>query len=345
VSVVAAGERDTVADTEWFTVRPRVRQRSGAGAQPDMPGRVCTVQHPRHPRVGNAEQESDALQLAAFSAGDVAVVDRPMRQRQQQDIGNTQTIEVPRPVLEIDVTPYPRRTVKNTRSTGAAYEMAYAASITLMVTEPHNTQAHPQLIMAASLHRFAQSTAEHTLAGIKSIQERGWNPNRLTADRGKSVGLAPADFQARCRSSAFSSSPTRSRLGVRDASATRDAEAGAEDEWVDLYAHARHASESLSAHMQSTRGLQGRMHGLAAQSFVFTLTAAATNLGRINKFLSDCAACVQEPSKTPRKRDVEDRTHYRRWYTVPTVIRGQSTKEKRQAAAKRGKKTVAVAAN
>lgn len=54
---------------------------------------------------------------------------------------------------------------------------------------------------------------------------------------------------------------------------------------------------------------------------------------------------MQEPSKTPRKRDVEDHTHHRRWYTVPTVIRWQSTKEKRQAAAKRGKRIVAVAAD
>lgn len=66
-------------------------------------------------------------------------------------------------------------------------------------------------------------------------------------------------------------------------------------------------------------------------------------VARINKFLSDRAAGIVGPSKTPRKRDVEDRTRYRRWSKSPTVVRGQTTKEKRQAAAK-GRKGTAPAA-
>lgn len=114
------------------------------------------------------------------------------------------------------------------------------------------------------------------------------------------------------------------------------------DEWVHLYAHARNASESLSAHLHHTRRLQGRMHGLAAQSLLFTLQAAATNLHRIDRFMSDCAAGVKGPSKTPRKR-VEDRTDYRRRYEASTV-NGAQTRGKDKAASTQGRKGADVEA-
>jgi hypothetical protein len=224
------------------------------------------------------------------------------------DNADTQTIEAPRPVLEIDATPHPRRMAKSSRFAGAdgAYEMAYAANITIMVAEPGRAHAHPQLIMAASLHRFGRSTAEHTLAGIKSIQDRGWRPNRLTADRGYSAGLTPADFhdplsrmgvELVCPS-LRAGGVQRPALGddlIEDA-ATYPAEqtsvhAGRRDEWLRTYAHDRQAIESLNASMKAEHGLNEspnrRMRGLAAQSFLFTLIIAATNLDRIDKFLTD----------------------------------------------------------
>lgn len=249
----------------------------------------------------------------------------PEHRQYIDDNGNTQTIEVPRPVLEIDATPYPRRTTKNIRSSDAAYEMAYAANITLMVTEPGNAQTHPQLIMAASLHQFGRSTAEHTLAGIKSIQERGWNPNQLTADRGYSAGLAPAHFHNPLSQLGVQLITDPSRLGARDASATGGAKAEVGDHWMRDYAHARNASESFNVHLQHARPLQGRMRGLAAQNFVFTIHAAATNLHRIDEFLSDRDAEVGGPSETPRKRKTEELTDYRRRYGASTVIGGQTT--------------------
>jgi hypothetical protein len=134
----------------------------------------------------------------------------------------------------------------------------------------------------------------------------------------------------------------RSRLGARDASATDDAEAGVGDAWVHLYSHARNASESLSAHLHHTRRLQGRMQGLAARSRVFTLQAAATNLHRIDRSMSDRAAGVQGPSKTPGKR-VEDRTDYRRRYEASTV-NGAQTRGKNEAASMQGRKGADVEA-
>jgi len=384
--------------------------------------------------------------------------------------GDTTLIEAPRPVLEIDATPYPRNKSKKDKTFKGgdqAYELSYAANITMMVTEPGKPLAHPQLIMSASLHRFGRSVAEHTLAGIESMQQRGWTPKRLTVDLGYSAGIAPADFHIPLSKLGVQlvSDYHRSRLGTQKAipggallvegtpvcpatpkelrSATTDANAGnitpaqwrerkdrlnrfalrpkeapnpkdgsqpwmcparglsptvkcvivemaakakvdpkrpkvfkhmlpghldkvcqqhsvrieaeelamfqtlkyGSEEWSKTYSHDRQSMESLNAHLKTGHGLHEsrnrRMHGLAAQSFVFTLIVAAANLGRINKFLSDRAAGVGGPSKTPRKRDVEDRTHYRRWYQPPTVVRGQTTKEKRQAAAK-GRKSAAA---
>lgn len=384
--------------------------------------------------------------------------------------GDKTLIEAPRPVLEIDATPYPLNKSKKDKTFKGgdlAYEMSYAANITMMVTEPGQPLAHPQLIMSASLHRFGRSIAEHTLAGIESLQTRGWNPKRLTVDLGYSAGIAPANFHIPLSKLGVQlvSDYHRSRLGTHQAlsggallvegtavcpatplelrTATKDANEGtitpqqwrdrkdrlnkfslrpkekvnAEDgsqpwmcparglsptvkcvivdmaakakedptrpkvhksmlpghldrvckqhsirieaeelamfqtlkygseEWAKTYSHDRQSMESMNAHLKTGHGLHEsrnrRMHGLAAQSFVFTLVIAAANLGRINKFLSDRAAGVAASSTTARKRDVEDRTHYRRWYKPPTVVRGQTTKEKRQAAAK-GRKTAAT---
>lgn len=56
--------------------------------------------------------------------------EKPELRRCGDDNGDTQTTEVPRPVLKIDATLYPRRGLTHSRSAGAAYEMAYAANIT-----------------------------------------------------------------------------------------------------------------------------------------------------------------------------------------------------------------------
>lgn len=386
--------------------------------------------------------------------------------------GDKSLIEAPRPVLEIDATPYPRNKSKKDKTFKGgdlAYEMSYAANLTMMVTEPGEPLAHPQLIMSGSLHRFGRSIAEHTLAGVESMQKRGWNPTRLTVDLGYSAGIAPVDFHIPLSKLGVQlvSDYHRSRLGTHQAisggallvegtpvcpatplelrTATKDANEGTitpkqwrerkdrlnkfalrpkekvnpddgsqpwmcparglsptvkcaivemaakakvdptrpkvhksmlpghldrickqhsvrieaeelamfqtlkygSEEWSRTYSHDRQSMESFNAHLKAGHGLHEsrnrRMHGLAAQSFVFTLVIAAANLGRINKFLSDRAAGIVGPSKTPRKRDVEDRTRYRRWSKSPTVVRGQTTKEKRQAAAK-GRKVTAAAA-
>lgn len=182
-----------------------------------------------------------------------------------------------------------------------------------MVTEPGRAQAHPQLIMAASLHRFGRSTAEHTLAGITSIQERGWKPSHLTADRGYFVGLAPANFHDPLSQLGIQLITDRTGLSAGAASASRSATAEMGDNWMRVYAHARHASESVSAHLQYNRRLHGRMRGLAAQSFVFTFVAAATNLHRIDTFLS-------HPKDEPRPRKDRGRT------TSPAAV-GRSVAE------------------
>lgn len=121
-----------------------------------------------------------------------------------------------------------------------------------------------------------------------------------------SAGAPPEPVEAR----GHDELGVRRRLGVVDAEAA--------GEWVHLYAPVRRASESLNMQMQSARGLQGRMRGLAARSFVFTFIAGATNLHRIDTFLTDHGSGVQRRSKTPRKRDIEDRTHRRRGHEAPT---------------------------
>lgn len=399
----------------------------------------------------------------------------PNKWRIVDENGDTQHIEAPRPVLEIDATPYPRNKSKKDKTFAggdSAYELSYAANITMMVTEPGQPLAHPQLIMAASLHRFGRSIAEHTLAGIASLQQRGWTPKRLTVDLGYSAGIAPINFHIPLSKMGVQlvSDYHRSRLGTHQTisggallvegtpvcpatpmdlrTATKDANDGTitpaqwrqrkdrlnkfslrpkekvnpddgsqpwmcparglsptvncvivemaakakvdptrpkvhqkmlpghldrvcrqhsvrieaeelamfqtlkygSEEWSKTYSHDRQSMESMNAHLKTGHGIHEsrnrRIHGLAAQSFVFTLIVAAANLGRINKFLSDRAAGITGPSRTPRKRDVEDRTRYRRWSTPPTVVRGQTTKEKRQAAAKgkNAKRTAATPA-
>lgn len=62
------------------------------------------------------------------------------------------------------------------------------------------------------------------------------------------------------------------------------------------------------------------MRGLAAQSFVFTLIAAATNLHRIDKFLTDRGA----GEHGARKRGAKDRTRYRRAYEA-TIAGSEQT--------------------
>ena len=104
---------------------------------------------------------------------------------------------VRRPVMEVDATPYPiDKGAKNKEFTGnsSAFEHSYAANIFIMVTEPDQPLAHPQLIAAASLHRFGGSISEHTIAGVDSILDRGWPAKRLTVDRGYSGGMSVDKF-------------------------------------------------------------------------------------------------------------------------------------------------------
>lgn len=378
--------------------------------------------------------------------------------------GDVQLIEAPRPVLEIDATPYPKdksKKDKTFKGGDLSYELSFAANIMMMVTEPGKRDVHPQLVMAASLHKFGRSVAEHTLAAVESIQERGYHPKQLTVDLGYSAGIAPVNFHLPLAKMGVQliSDYHRGQVGVSKAipggallveglpvcpatpldlrTATKDANErtitpvewrakkdrlkkfalrpkeavnpddgsqpwmcparglsptvkcvivemskkakvdpkrpkvhqkmlpghldkvcrqhsvriAAEDlamfqpighgseAWSRKFGHGRQSIESLNEHLKSSHFLhesrRRRIHGLAAQSFIFTLILTAANLRRINKFLAERAAGIVTPEVEPaRKRDVEDRTRYRRFSNPPKVIRGQTTKEKRQAEAK-----------
>ncbi|WP_267419507.1 MULTISPECIES: hypothetical protein [unclassified Curtobacterium] len=103
-----------------------------------------------------------------------------------------------RPVVEPDATPYPldkSRQNKDFDGPASDYEQSFAASLFLSVTDPKKPDAHPQLIVAASLHQWGRSVAERTVAGIDSLLERGWTVKRLTADRGYSANISVNGFR------------------------------------------------------------------------------------------------------------------------------------------------------
>jgi len=111
--------------------------------------------------------------------------------------GNAEWVEAPRKVLEIDATPYPRdkgKQDKDFNGRPSEFDHAYAANIMMMMTEPDDPYAHPQMVVAASLHKFGRSIAEHTIAGVDWVLEKGRPVKRLTVDRGYSAGISLDEF-------------------------------------------------------------------------------------------------------------------------------------------------------
>ncbi|WP_150307214.1 hypothetical protein [Planctomonas psychrotolerans] len=81
------------------------------------------------------------------------------------------------------------------RSPGYKWELTYMANLFIQVAEqPGVAPGHPQLIIAASLGTPNKDTAEHTLAAIVSVKERGHHISRLTVDRGYNGGMKAEDF-------------------------------------------------------------------------------------------------------------------------------------------------------
>ncbi|PZF10005.1 hypothetical protein DEJ25_13610 [Curtobacterium sp. MCPF17_011] len=112
--------------------------------------------------------------------------------------GQMKWVPADRPVVEVDATPYPLdkgRQNKDFDGPASDFEQSFAASLFLSVTDPGKPDAHPQLIVAASLHQWGRSVAERTVAGIDSLLERGWAVKRLTADRGYSANISVDGFR------------------------------------------------------------------------------------------------------------------------------------------------------
>lgn len=105
--------------------------------------------------------------------------------------------EVDRPVLELEADLFPRKKSRKNRdpdkedggAKASEWEMAFMANIIIDVHEDPDYDregAPPQLIRAASLGTPNKRIAEHTIALVDSLLDRGYDITRLTFDRGYS---------------------------------------------------------------------------------------------------------------------------------------------------------------